>query len=115
MCYTKDNGTGSRLTWKKTGGKETVMKKETLEAMTQHVLHTLKNASPDAVQEVISHLDQIWNALYDESEKLEQMDVVVDLEPDQRKRAADLEYMLGILCSMMNLCYDVLPKEGETQ
>ena len=88
------------------------MKKETMEAMAQHVVYCVENASADAVRGVISYLDQIWNTLYDESEKLEQLDVVVDLEPDQRKRAADLEYMLGIICSMMNLCYEVLPKEG---
>lgn len=89
------------------------MKKETMECMAQHVVYRLENASADAVREVIGHLEQIWNSIYEESEKLERLDVVVDLEPEQRKRAADLDYMLGILCSMMNLCYEVLPKEGE--
>lgn len=91
------------------------MKKETLEYMAQHVLCRLENASEDAVREVIQNLDRIWNQMYEESEKLERLDVVVDLEPEQRKRAADLESMLEILCSMMNLCYDVLPKEGEDE
>lgn len=88
------------------------MKKETLEYMAQHVVCRLENASEDAVREVIQNLDRIWNQMYEESEKLERLDVVVDLEPEQRKRAADLESMLEILCSMMNLCYEVLPKEG---
>lgn len=88
------------------------MKKETLECMAQHVVCRLENASEDAVREVIQNLDRIWNQMYEESEKLERLDVVVDLESEQRKRAADLESMLEILCSMMNLCYDVLPKEG---
>lgn len=90
------------------------MKKESMECMAQHVVYCVENASADAVREVIGHLEQIWNTLYDESEELERLDVVVDLEPEQRKRAADLDYMLGILCSMMNLCYEVLPKEGDS-
>ena len=88
------------------------MKNKEMEYLAQHVVYCVENASEDAVREVISHLDQIWNTLYDESEQLERLDVVVDLEPDQRKRAADLESMLEILCSMTNLCYEVLPKEG---
>lgn len=88
------------------------MKNKEMEYLAQHVVYCVENASEDAVREVISHLDKIWNTLYDESEQLERLDVVVDLEQDQRKRAADLESMLGILCSMMNLCYEVLPKEG---
>lgn len=71
----------------------------------------LKHASPDAVREVIQNLDRIWNQMYEESEKLERLDVVVDLEPEQRKRAADLESILSVLCSMMDLCYDVLPEQ----
>ena len=88
------------------------MKNKELEYLAQHAVYCVENASEDAVREVIGHLYKIWNTLYDESEQLERLDVVVDLEQDQRKRAADLESMLGILCSMMNLCYEVLPKEG---
>lgn len=90
------------------------MKNENMEYLAQHVVYCVENASADAVREVIGHLEQFWNTLYDESEELERLDVVVDLEPDQRKRAADLESMLCILCSMQNLCYEVLPKEGES-
>lgn len=75
----------------------------------------LKHASPDAVREVIQNLDRIWDQMYEESEKLERLDVVVDLEPEQRKRAADLESIMSILCSVVNLCYEVLPKEGEDE
>lgn len=89
------------------------MKKETMEYMAQHVVCRLENASADAVREIINHLDQIWNTMYEESENLERLDVVVDLEPEQRKRAVDLESMLEILCSMQNLCYEVLPEEGD--
>lgn len=86
------------------------MKKE---AMEHYLTRCLENASADAVREIIGHLDQFWNTLYEEAEKLERMDIVADLEPEQRKRAADLESMLNILCSMQNLCYDVLPEEGD--
>lgn len=91
------------------------MKKEPLEYMADHVVRRLENASEDAVREIIRNLDEVWNRMCEESERLERLDVVVDLEPEQRKRAADLESMLEILCSMQNLCYEVLPKEGETQ
>ena len=79
--------------------------------MAHHVVCRLENASEDAVSEIIINLDKIWNQMYEESEHLERLDVVVDLEPEQRKRAADLESMLEILCSMQNLCYDVLIKK----
>ena len=88
------------------------MKKEALEYMANHVVCRLENASEDAVREIIRNLDEVWNQMYEESEHLERLDVVVCLEPEQRKRAADLESMLEILCSMQNLCYEVLPKEG---
>lgn len=71
----------------------------------------LNRASDEAIRDVISVLDQKFNELFDESEQLEKLDVVVELDPEQKARARYLEETITILTAMMNSCYDFIKEK----
>lgn len=74
----------------------------------------LNRASDEAIRDVIGVLDQKFNELYDESEQLEKLDLVVELDPEQKARARYLEETITILTALMNSCYDhIQEKEGD--
>lgn len=73
----------------------------------------LGRASDDAIREVISVIDQKFGELYDESEQLEKLDVVVELDPEQRARARYLDEMLDVMTALMNCCYDAIEHEED--
>ena len=73
----------------------------------------LGRASDDAIREVISVIDQKFGELYDESEQLEKLDVVVELDPEQRARARYLDEMLDVMTAIMNCCYDAIKNKED--
>lgn len=70
-------------------------------------------ASDDAIREVISVIDSRFNELYDESEQLEKLDVVAELDPEQRSRAKYLEGILDVMTAIENLCYEMIRNNEE--
>lgn len=74
----------------------------------------LNRASDEAIRDVIGVLDRKFNELYDESEQLEKLDLVVELDPEQKARARYLEETITILTALMNSCYDFIQeKDGD--
>lgn len=69
---------------------------------------SLGKASDDVIREIISVIDQKSGELFDEAEQLEKLDVVVELDPEQKARARYLDEMLDVMTSLMNCCYDVV-------
>lgn len=66
----------------------------------------LSEADPDNVAAVISKIDKIWGECFEEAEQLENLSVCIELEPEQKKRAHDLDQMMSILCAVMNVLYE---------
>lgn len=95
---------GSRITCLKTGRKETKMINQQNMDM---LLHAAKYKRLEAWSEVLDMLHQKLDSLIDESENLEHMDLVVDLEPEQRIRAAVLENEIELLISLTEILHDL--------
>ena len=71
----------------------------------------LNRASDEAIRDVIGVLDRKFNELYDESEQLEKLDLVVELDQEQRSRARYLEETITILTALMDRCYDFIKEK----
>lgn len=71
----------------------------------------LNRASDEAIRDVIGVLDQKFSELCDESEQLEKLDLVVELEPEQKARARYLDETITILTALMNSCYDYIQEK----